>query len=244
MTTLELDKTRTLFVFDFDHTLVDDNSDTWIFSLCPKLNLHEKMSSKRREFDSWTKFMDHVFSLLHQQGCTEDEITQHMKKLRLHEQGLKTLHAVHKSATADAIIISDANTFFIDTILKECGVRHMVDLIISNPARFNEKGRLHVEEYHNHHCKNCKRTPNLCKGQALTMYLESHGGYKMTVYVGDGKNDFCPTQSMNPEDVVICREGYGLASLLKQASCGTGNVYFLDFITSLGDFISEKLLRD
>lgn len=237
---------KTLFVFDFDHTLIDDNSDTNVMSLCSELTglTTRNLSSKRLEYGGWTKFMDHVFSLIHEQGHTKEDITKHMKEVRLYDQALDAVHALHKCEAADSIILSDSNTIFIDIILDECGVKDFFDAVITNPAHFDETGRLHVREYHAHNCDSCERTPNLCKGQAMKEYINNneHKCYERVVYVGDGKNDYCPCLKLAEKDVVICREGYPLAERLKHSSSCLAQVYTIDFISGLGDLIKSKLL--
>lgn len=60
--------------------------------------------------------------------------------------------------------------------------------MISNPARFDDEGRLHIEAFHQHHgCPLCPS--NLCKGLVLSELLHSHD---RVAYVGDGAGDFCP----------------------------------------------------
>lgn len=234
---------KTLFAFDFDHTLVDDNTDTFIMSLCPELGLTANLSAKRAEFGGgWTKFMDHTFSLIHGQGCTKEQIIQHMGKMRLHEQALQAIHAIHECEGADAVIVSDSNTVFIDTILEGCNVKHVFSSVSTNPSHFSENGRLHVRAFHSHDCVKCQRsTPNLCKGQVVQQELSGRG-YDRVVYVGDGRNDYCPCLRLTEKDVVICREGYALAELLKHSTDCRAKVHTLDFISSLGDFIASNLL--
>ncbi len=235
------ERTRTLFVFDFDHTLIDDNSDTWIMSLCPELKLKETLSSKRKEYTSWTKFMDHVFFLIHKQGCTKDEIIEHMKKVQLFEQAKVAVHAIHENNSADSIILSDSNTVFIDSILEGCGMRHMFKSVISNPAHFESDGRLRVLEYHSHTCETCQNTPNLCKGAVLKEYLHNCKLYSKVVYVGDGRNDYCPSVMLNERDVVLCREGYALSRCLLPSSSCLAKINSINFISSLNEFVIDNL---
>ena len=75
---------------------------------------------------------------------------------------------VMKNGNADIIILSDANLIFIETILNAYGVRHLISAIITNPAAWDENGRLrvqrlikHTDEPHN--CLN-KCSLNICKG--------------------------------------------------------------------------------
>ena len=234
--------TKTLFVFDFDHTLVDDNTDTWIMSLCPELQLIKKLPSIHRDHHGWTKLMDHVFSLLHQQGCTKEAIEQHMRKLTLYKEAMNAVSIVHECSQADSIIISDSNSVFIDLILEECGIKFMFAAVYTNPAHFEATGRLRVTEYGSHSCRVCSSSPNLCKSMVLKDYLRCHGDYRKVVYVGDGRGDYCPALSLSKDDVIICREGYKLAHLLSSSepSC-QANVAVIDFVQTLSESIIQNI---
>ena len=244
---------RTLFVFDFDLTLVDDNTDTWIMSICPELQIHENLRSLRKQFGCWTDLMDHVFSLI-SPHTTQEGILEHMRQLRLYEQAMKAISAIRDSQNSEAIVISDANTIFIECILQECGVRDVIKQVFSNPAQFEPSGRLSVKRYHSHNCVTCSHSPNLCKGSVLNDYLRANSSYEKIVYVGDGRGDYCPAVSLREQDVVVCREGFPLAKLLssvsvesesttskatRQFSC-QASVHVIDFVKNLGDVISAE----
>ena len=77
---------------------------------------------------------------------------------------MKALDAVRAAPDADAIIISDANSIFIDCILQECGVADVFSTVLTNPASFNEEGLMTVAWHHTHTCQRCSATPNMCKG--------------------------------------------------------------------------------
>lgn len=66
----------------------------------------------------------------------------------------------------DLRIVSDANTFFIETVLKHLGVRECFSEINTNPGCVNQEGRLGILPYHDfnkspHGCSLCP--PNMCK---------------------------------------------------------------------------------
>ena len=234
---------RTLFVFDFDESLIDVDSCVHSTRLCPQLETEfQDLEARLQEFGGWTKLMDHCFGLVHQQGWSKHEILRHMKKVKLYCQALKAAGAVHQSDTADSIILSDSFTLLIEAILESSAATHLFSCVLTNPAWFDESEHLHVREYHTHRCTHCKATPNLCKGRALSEYRRQHQCYERVVYVGDGRNDLCPCLQLSEEDVVICREGYPLARLLRESptSCAA-QVHTLDFTSSLGDFISNLL---
>ena len=49
---------------------------------------------------------------------------------------------------ATVIIISDSNTEFIDHILRERNLHHLVDKVFTNPANWNSEGKLLIQPYH------------------------------------------------------------------------------------------------
>lgn len=66
----------------------------------------------------------------------------------------------------DLKVLSDANKFFIETILKNHGVYECFSEIITNPTFVDKEGRLRIFPYHGstlppHGCDLCP--PNLCK---------------------------------------------------------------------------------
>lgn len=58
----------------------------------------------------------------------------------------------------------------------------------------------------------------MCKRQILQLHRSRHQAGAAAVrmlYVGDGRNDLCPAQSLGPDDVVFVRAGYALEKLLQ-----------------------------
>ncbi len=53
----------------------------------------------------------------------------------------------------------------------------------------------------------------MCKGDVLDDFLSRHGGadgFSKMVYIGDGKNDFCPILRMRSGDLALARKGFEL----------------------------------
>ena len=73
----------------------------------------------------------------------------------------------------DLRIVSDANMFFIETILKHLGIREYFSEINTNPGYVNEEGRLRILPYHDfnkasHGCTLCP--PNMCKVNTICFF--------------------------------------------------------------------------
>ena len=205
-------------MFDFDRTLISENSDTWVLQCLPQLRLKDKIHECRKQFDCWTDLMDYMLRVLHDNGCSEQQMLQWMKKIKLFPAMESFLKRSKERPSVDVIILSDANTVFINAILEECdGCLETVKEIHSNPAQFNSTGRLSVTRYHSHTCTTCKRTPNLCKGTVLNSIL-AKSSYDKVVYIGDGSNDVCPSLKLTENDHVLARKDYPLANKLQELS--------------------------
>ncbi|KAJ7963157.1 Inorganic pyrophosphatase [Quillaja saponaria] len=118
----------------------------------------------------WNPLMDRMMKELHTQGKTIDDIVEVLKQIPLHPRIVHAIKAAH-SFGCDLKIVSDANIFFIETILKHHGVRDCFSEIVANPSYVNEEGRLRIFPYHDfmkssHGCK-LICSPNMCKGSVL-----------------------------------------------------------------------------
>ncbi|XP_052181340.1 inorganic pyrophosphatase 2 [Diospyros lotus] len=197
-------------VFDFDHTIIDDNSDTWVVE---ELGLTDLFNQLRRTMP-WTSLMDRMMEELHSQGKTIDQIAECLRRVPIHPQ---TIAAITKSHAlgCDLIIISDANQFFIETILKHYGLHGCFSEIITNSSSVDDQGRLRILAYHDmvsspHGCSLCP--PNLCKGLVIKQIQASisESGKKKMIYLGDGGGDYCPSLKLGVGDHIMPRKDFPL----------------------------------
>lgn len=208
-----------LLVFDFDHTIVDENSDTWIVKCAPDSKLPDEIRNSFRK-GHWTEYMGRVFRYLGDSGVREEEMKRTMTTIPFTE-GMKDLLdfiGKHKDYF-DCIIISDSNTVFIDWILKAANVCQIFDEVFTNPASFDDCGYLNVQNFHVHSCAKCPI--NLCKRKVLEEFLENHlrqKKYSQVFYIGDGWNDLCPVKCLKKNDVVMPRRDYMLQKKICQLS--------------------------
>ncbi|GAA6225910.1 pyridoxal phosphate phosphatase PHOSPHO2 [Lates japonicus] len=207
---------KTLMVFDFDHTVVDDNSDTWVVRCLPGQTLPDSIKNSYRK-GHWTEFMGRVMNYIGDQEVSPDRVRSVMETIPFTAGMTELLTFISQNKnTIDCIVISDSNTMFIDWILCAAGLQVAVDRVFTNPAKVNELGYVEVQCYHSHECDRCP--VNLCKKKVLELYLSEQSGggvdYKRIFYVGDGGNDLCPTSCLRGHDVVMPRKGYTLEKLL------------------------------
>ncbi|RHZ63532.1 hypothetical protein Glove_329g52 [Diversispora epigaea] len=222
-----------LFVFDFDWSLIDENSDTWIIEQFSP-TLRAQMNKLREEYQ-WTDLMNYLVGKLYDQGISKQQIEQMLAKIPFHVDMISALKLI-KEANHNIIIISDSNTIFIEEILKAHGILDLFSGIISNPANWQDNGQLNIQRLMPktdppHNCKN-KCAENICKGKELMNYLTTLSSassqdynnddekkvnyYDQIIYVGDSSNDFCPATRMSRNDILLVRKDYSLERFIKK----------------------------
>ncbi len=218
-----------LFVFDFDKTFLDDNTDIWILGCIPQLKLEQQVSDIHKKFECWTDMMNYMMSVLHDNGCTKQMVTERMRQIDPF-RAMKSFFIKCKTrSSVDIVIASDSNTVFIETILNNHGCMESVKEIHTNPAVFNEEGKLIVTRYQSHTCNTCKHSLNMCKG-SIVEAARSKNTYDKVVYVGDGKNDVCPCLKLTKNDHIIARQHFPLAKKLQERSGEVkAKLHVLDF---------------
>jgi len=209
-----------LLVFDFDHTIVHLNTDVEVQKLFPGGKVAETsdlhgLSSKV----GWTEYMGEVFKALHQNNIKKDEILSLMGSLEFAPGMEDLLRVAVADHCATTIIISDSNSVFIDHILQARGIQDTVEKVFTNPASW-EDDLLNIQPYHNQ--SDCDlSSANLCKGQIMQDYLKNQD-FNFVVYVGDGRNDFCPGLRLGEKDLMCVREGYSLHKSLPKLTADKG----------------------
>lgn len=211
---------RNLAVFDFDHTIINDNSDTAIMKLVD--NKIPKEVKILHRSDGWTAFMQGVFKTLHESNIQENAINNLIRNLPAVQGMPDLIKEMNENLNFDVIIISDSNNHFIDLWLEENNLKGNIFKVFSNPAKF-ENGLLKIRMYHlQDYCK--LSTKNLCKGQIMEDFIndqrESDIIYETVVYIGDGVNDFCPILRLRDNDVACVRKEYKCVDLVKKSIDG------------------------
>ena len=197
---------KCLFVFDFDHTFVDGNSDTYIYQALKENDIPNHLKQSYKE-GFWTEFMQKVFIFLKNEGKMPDDIRKVLENIPL-TNGMAELVSWIRKEKNECIIISDANTLFIDWILEKNGLRNEFSNIFTNPARINIENVIEIQAYHSHNCLDCPI--NMCKRAILEEFIGKQRNYKKIFYIGDGGNDFCPIGVLKEKDWVFARKNYCL----------------------------------
>ncbi|KAG2712938.1 hypothetical protein I3843_04G141500 [Carya illinoinensis] len=202
--------TPVVLLFDFDRTIIDDDSDRWVVTEMGLTSLFNKLRSTL----PWNSLMDGMMKELHSRGQTAEDITECLKRTPMDPCIVAAIKAAH-ALGCDLRVISDANQFFIETILKHHGLLGCFSRIYTNPSFVDEDGRLRIFPFHDlnsspHGCKLCHAT--MCKGQVIDEIQASVSGNstKNFIYLGDGHGDYCPTLKLGGSDYVMPRKNYPL----------------------------------
>ncbi|XP_062217305.1 inorganic pyrophosphatase 2-like [Phragmites australis] len=226
-----------LVVFDFDKTIVDCDSDNWVVDA---LGATQRFDELLRQLP-WNYAIDAMMGELHSQGKTIQDIRACLRTAPLSPHVTAAIRSAH-ALGCELRILSDANTFFIDTILAHHGLAGYFSAIDTNPAHVDAAGRLRIRPYHEFHasapghgCALPTCPPNMCKGKVMERILlhlqeEASAGAatakrrrRAVVYLGDGRGDYCPSLKLCEGDYVMPRTGYPVCDLIAGSPPGAGH---------------------
>ncbi|XP_061822663.1 probable phosphatase phospho1 isoform X2 [Nerophis lumbriciformis] len=212
---------RYLVLFDFDETIINENSDDAVLQALPDPQLPDWLKNSYRE-GHYNEHMQQILAYMSEQGVSPDAIQLAVEKIPP-TPGLLNLLQFLQSHQQDfeLAVVSDANMYFIETWLKQAGVRHLFRKIFTNPASFDDDGRLVLLPFHAHSCPHCP--DNMCKQVILREYLtvrqKERGGasFQRVFYIGDGANDICPSLVLGPRDTAFPRKDFPMHRLLLES---------------------------
>lgn len=204
-----------LGAFDFDYTIIKENSDFVVRDLLPSDVIKQRLETFYNA-QGWTAYMAETFQILFEEGFNEEKIKETITSISAVPDFVSLFRRL-REINCEIVIISDSNTYFIDEWLKSHKIRDTVHTIYSNPAHFSE-GKLIIEKYHEQDWCNLS-TRNLCKGYILQSHIDKRRGegakFNRIFYVGDGHNDLCPSLKLQTGDLVFPRIGFPLLEQLQ-----------------------------
>ncbi|KAF8393505.1 hypothetical protein HHK36_021749 [Tetracentron sinense] len=202
-------------VFDFDKTIIECDSDDLVVHELGATQLFNQLLPTM----SWNTLMDRIMGEIHSQGKTTEDIAECLKRAPLHPRIIAAIKSAH-ALGCDLRIISDANMFFIETILKQYGLIDYFSEINTNPSLIDEEGKVRILPYHDstsspHGCSRCPST--MCKGLVIER-IQAHAsteGKKRIIYLGDGRGDFCPSLKLGEGDCMMPRKNFPVWELIR-----------------------------
>lgn len=216
---------HTLFVWDFDWTVINCNSDEYIpGQFLDSDVLDTQFREHFQNTGDWHACVEAVVNtdVIQNQGVSRSRILEaarRMPYLQGVRQTLDFIHSHHADGLVEQMILSDGNTLFIGEFLENHKLAEYFGYgIISNRGQWDESGLLRVTHQvqesneGGHQCQQCPA--NLCKTQALRNTLDkyfhertSESGPRI-IYMGDGVNDACPALNvLRQGDVLLARVG-------------------------------------
>ncbi|KAL4334992.1 hypothetical protein GQ457_07G031380 [Hibiscus cannabinus] len=201
-------------VFDFDKTIINCDSDNWVIDELGFTDLFNQLLPTM----PWNSVMDKMMKEIHAHGKTIADIVEVLKRTPVHPRIVPAVKSAH-ALGCELRIVSDANMFFIETILEHLGLKEYFCEITSNPGFVNEQGRLRIFPYHDftkssHGCGLNLCPPNMCKGVIMERIQASLEGKKKIIYLGDGNGDYCPTLRLGKSDCMMPRKNYPVWDLI------------------------------
>lgn len=208
-----------MVVFDFDKTIIDLDSDNWVLDELGFTDLFNQLLPTM----PWNPLMDKMMKEVHAQGKTIEDVKEVLRRVPIHPRIVPTIRAVH-ALGCELRIVSDANMFFIETILDHLGITDCFTEINSNPGNVDEEGRLRISPYVDyntspHGCSLGICPPNMCKGmiiESIQASMAKEGLKKRIIYLGDGSGDFCPSLKLREGDIMMPRKNFPVWDLICQ----------------------------
>lgn len=197
-----------LAVFDYDHTIVDKNTDLVARDLIDASLIPDSVKNLYKS-SGWIPYMQEIFNLLHVNNVSRPEVERAIRDIPETPGMIKCFQQLRQNRF-EVIIISDSNSVFIDTWNKG-RITDCLSEIFTNPARFDTDGKLCISGYmHQTECS--LSSENLCKGQIMEDFIAKRKdegvNYNSVFYVGDGRNDICPMLRLGENDFACPRVGY------------------------------------
>lgn len=210
-----------LFIFDMDHTIINLNSDYEIRSLLSDKGQKEINNIiESNKYSSWIHTMQLFFNKMNEENIKVEKIKEFIQKMEL-TKGMKELfnyikyiNSFRDDIKIDVIIISGANTKFVEWVIKANDLKDIITDYFSFKCNINEN-LLELKEFHLSNCESCD--PYLCKQKVINDYLlDKKYLYNKYFFCGDGYNDYCACLAISKFNfsIVYVREGYGLYNCL------------------------------
>lgn len=152
---------KTLLAFDFDNTVVDANTDLDVIKMHDG-PIPEEIEKLYCQHNGWNDYMKAIFALLHSKNVSINDIKSKVLDISL-ASGMKGLFNHLADEQYEVVIISDANTLFIEWLMDKHDISAQVARVFSNPAEVTGEGKLTISYYHRQDWCDMSSN-NMCKG--------------------------------------------------------------------------------
>lgn len=209
---METANKKILVVFDFDHTILTDNSDIVILKLLSDSGFNE-LTTKRQTSINWAHFMQEVYKKMNDENIKIERIKEIVEDIEFNPGFIELFEFLKSNQKLfETLIISGANTLFLKWILQKHNLTDLFPIYYSNIAEPCQNHIIKIEPYHTHDCLSCDQSQ--CKRIILKEYLETkkieNTYYSNLIFIGDGLNDYCPATFFMEGDILFPRYEFPL----------------------------------
>ena len=209
---------KILLIFDFDETIVDQDSEYEQANMTLSKEEYHKIVEMDK-IDYYDTF-NYFFKRMKEIGLTLKDINSNLEKLKLSPNMKDLFDYLRKNKSKyEMIILSGDIDYSIKHVLKYHGFLDLFDDFILNKTEIQDENSERLifvpRDQFPHSCDLC--ISSQCKGLELKKYLEKNQNkkYNKIIFVCDGGNDFCPSKKiLKKGDIVFPRVEHGLCRKL------------------------------
>jgi len=209
---------KTLLIFDFDKTILNDDSFGHI--ILNTLTKEELQIIFNNRNENWVDGYNYALKQLKSHGITKEKFNEMLNQISL-TQGMSDLfnYIKEKKENYDSIILSSNYEYVIKYILNKNNIIDIFLDIITNPSReANQEEKeqfIYVLKKREHNCKICN--PCSCKKNEFKEFCNTHdmNNYDKVIFICDGFNDFCLAVDLGENDITLMRKNFALYKKIK-----------------------------
>jgi len=213
---------KTLLVFDFDNTLIEDSTFHPLFF---KYYTKDQITELRQ---TWNKislielFREGMQQFKKLNKTIEDmkDIVENIKLIDGYENVFKTIR--DNKDKFMCIIISGGNKLMINWLTDKYNITDLIYKVLAINSYHDEELIIKFDDPVGHGCDGVGCHVNQCKRVDLEKLLNEYKSantnfnqFHKIIYVGDGENDYCPAKLLGESDVLFARKAFNLNELLE-----------------------------
>ena len=206
---------KILLLFDFDNTILDGTS-TYI--LRKEFLTEEEYNKNKLAHDTskdWIKYGNEYLKLFKQHGVTLENIKKILDEKASLIEGMQQLfnYIKENKNKYDLVLLTSTFEYVIHYLLKHFKIFDLfteIYCVKSEIGKKDDEQIIYISARKEHNCKDCG--PFGCKNFDFQEFCEMHDmkQYSKSIFVCDGKNDFCLAKNLKKNDAVFVRKNFGL----------------------------------
>jgi 2,3-diketo-5-methylthio-1-phosphopentane phosphatase len=214
---------KILVIFDLDNTILCETTDYKLFSLLRE----EKLKEAQSPCNNWAHHMQKIYLTMKEDSITIEEIKKVVQSIPLMEGFSEIFELISRNKNKfETLIVSGANTLYIEWIIDYHKLHNIIDGYYSNIAQPHDDLLIKIVPNHSHDCRTCEVDQAQCKKKVLHDFFKIRGvdyqrDYSNILYIGDGENDYCPSTLLDQKNHLFPREEYALHKMLSDEKIKT-----------------------